>query len=157
MNIRKKVAFLLILYNLVIFKYLNNFGSIKYNDTYSLESSEPFATFHNKNIYIYGCTDDICSYDDINIIDYRNYLLDPNISIIDSYKYYSFCDMECILSIVKKYESLYPSNWNRSIISMEYEWFWHNIGYYLGYETSHTKDVDLNNADEKRLVPRARN
>ena len=57
-----------------------------------------------------------------------------------------------ILESLIKYENENPSNWNRTIETMELEWEAHNILYYLNYKKDHTTDVDLDNNDEDKYL-----
>ena len=70
--------------------------------------------------------------------------------IKDSYKIMTNSEMLEVLRLLEEYEEKNPSNWNRTIQSMRNEWIYHNMSFYLSYETISSKDVDLNNADEYR-------
>lgn len=158
MDIRKRAAFLLILYNLIIYKYFNNFNKsdLVYYPDYSQENINPYARCNGKDIYIVNDEEFIIPSDScIKVIDSR-YDCDPNMKIIDSYLINDLREMRNILTVLKRYESDFPSNWNRTILSMEYEWILHNICYKFGYDKFSTKDVDLNNNDEKILIPKSR-
>ena len=52
--------------------------------------------------------------------------------------------------IILIYDSLYPSDWKRSIESMRVEWTVHNLLYDIGYERARTRDVDLDNLEEEK-------
>ena len=84
---------------------------------------------------------------DVLVLDHRN-MFDPNIVIYDSYKIINPIIKDEIITSLLMYEEAYPSNWNRTKNSLMLEWIMHNIMYWLGYNHDHTKDVDLNNADE---------
>lgn len=51
-----------------------------------------------------------------------------------------------------KYELNNPTNWNRSRNSIVREWIAHNKAYNLHVGRSHSKDVDINNADEEKFL-----
>ena len=155
MNNRRKKAFaLFVIYSLIIFK-LNSRRNIKvnYNEEYDKYSDGCFACINDKNIFIVEDKDG--AYDDNNIyvIDSR-YDNDPNMIVYNSYKIKSLDEIKEILKILKEYERQYPSEWERSILSMEYEWIVHNLAYYLNIYPDSSKDVDLNNADEGVLIPK---
>ena len=153
-NRRKKAFALLVIYSLIIFK-LNSRRNIKvnYNEEYDKYSEGCFACINDKNIFIVEDKDG--AYDDNNIyvIDSR-YDNDPNMIVYNSYKIKSLDEIKEILKILKEYERQYPSEWERSILSMEYEWIVHNLAYYLNIYPDSSKDVDLNNADEGVLIPK---
>lgn len=158
MDIRKKAAFLVILYNLMIYKYFNEFNKndLVYYPDYCQENINPYARCDGRDVYIVNDEEFIIpSSNCIKVIDSRNDG-DPDMKIVDSYSINDLREMRNILMVLKKYESDFPSNWNRSILSMEYEWILHNICYRFGYERISTKDVDLNNNDENRLIPKPR-
>ena len=94
--------------------------------------------------------------DNIYVIDSR-YDDDPNMIVYNSYKIKSLEEIKEILKILKEYERQYPSKWERSILSMEYEWIVHNLAYYLNIYPENSKDVDLNNTDEGVLIPKFEN
>ncbi len=119
---------------------------IEYNDNYHYLSSEPFAYYNDKKIYI-GHYADRTDESNIYIIDERG-LRDSDLKICDSYKIVSIKEMKGIIDILCEYENNYPSNWNRSKESMLLEWVAHNLCYYLDIEAHRSGDVDLNNADE---------
>lgn len=153
-NRRKKAFALFVIYSLIIFK-LNSRRNIKvnYNEEYDKYSDGCFACINDKNIFIVEDKDG--AYDDNNIyvIDSR-YDNDPNMIVYNSYKIKSLDEIKEILKILKEYERQYPSEWERSILSMEYEWIVHNLAYYLNIYPDSSKDVDLNNADEGVLIPK---
>lgn len=74
---------------------------------------------------------------------------DPNIKIYDSYKIVDYDTLEMVIDGLLDYEGLFPTDWNRSLASAMRECIIHKSLYDLGIQTDHTKDVDLNNADEK--------
>ncbi len=74
---------------------------------------------------------------------------DPNIKIMESCNITDPNQMMEILEIIKIYNELYPSGWNRSIDSMMNEWEVHNALSCIRYKPKHTDHVDLNNKDEK--------
>ena len=54
-----------------------------------------------------------------------------------------------ILTVLKEYDSMYNTEWDRSIESMRVEWTVHNMLYDLHYESARTKHVDLDNSEEE--------
>ena len=108
----------------------------KYKSNYTIlnEENGPFAEYSNGYIYI-GDANYINSLEntnscDILVIDERDNT-DPNMVICSS------CDINNkdirndILEVLLEYETLYPSDWDRSIESMRFEWFCHNMAYYV--------------------------
>ena len=73
---------------------------------------------------------------------------DPNYKILNSYKIVSNEERNEILLLLKKYDELNGTEWNRTIESLRNEWEVHNILYDLGLYLDHTEDVDLDNNDE---------
>ena len=153
-NRRKKAFALLVIYSLIIFK-LNSRRNIKvnYNEEYDKCGDSYFACLDDKNIFIVDDRDSVCCDDNIYVIDSR-YDDDPNMIVYNSYKIKSLEEIKEILKILKEYERQYPSKWERSILSMEYEWIVHNLAYYLNIYPENSKDVDLNNTDEGVLIPK---
>lgn len=153
-NRRKKAFALLVIYSLIIFK-LNSRRNIKvnYNEEYDKCRDSYFACLDDKNIFIVDDRDSVCCDDNIYVIDSR-YDDDPNMIVYNSYKIKSLEEIKEILKILKEYERQYPSKWERSILSMEYEWIVHNLAYYLNIYPKNSKDVDLNNTDEGVLIPK---
>lgn len=156
-NRRKKAFALFVIYSLIIFK-LNSRRNIKvnYNEEYDKCGDNYFACLDNKNIFIVDDRDSFCLDDNIYVIDSR-YDDDPNMIVYNSYKIKSLEEIKEILKILKEYERQYPSKWERSILSMEYEWIVHNLSYYLNIYPENSKDVDLNNTDEGVLIPKFEN
>lgn len=74
---------------------------------------------------------------------------DPNYKIISSYLIKDKDDRNDILNVLKIYNSLVSFEFDRTMESMRVEWSVHNILYEMGIERERTKDVDLNNGDEK--------
>lgn len=154
MNKKKKATALLLIYSFILYKF--NFKKqpiINYNDDFDGINVNHFASIDDKNILFVNDKDMVIDDKNIYVIDYRN-TDDPDISIWNSYKVCSLKEMRCILEVLKEYENRFPSNWDRSMISMEYEWILHNIAYYLNIDVDSSKDVDLNNNDEGRLIPK---
>ena len=77
--------------------------------------------------------------------------------VYNYYKIKSIEEIKELLKILKEYERQYPSKWERSVLSMEYELIVHNLAYYLNIFPESSKDVDLNNADEGVLIPKFEN
>ena len=158
MNNRRKKAFaLFVIYSLIIFK-LNSRRNIKvnYNEEYDKCGDSYFASLDDKNIFIVDDRDSFCLDDNIYVIDSR-YDDDPNMIVYNSYKIKSIEEIKELLKILKEYERQYPSKWERSVLSMEYEFIVHNLAYYLNIFPESSKDVDLNNADEGVLIPKFEN
>lgn len=80
---------------------------------------------------------------------------DPNMVIYNSCDIKDKDTINNILEVLCEYEEENPSSWDRSIESMRMEWFMHNLGYYFNYRIDHTRDVDLNNNDEKKYDKKA--
>lgn len=55
-----------------------------------------------------------------------------------------------ILEVLCCYEEMYPSDWDRTIESMRFEWLCHNMAYYVNYKVDDSSEVDLNNSDESK-------
>jgi len=85
--------------------------------------------------------------DDILVIDSRK-SVDPDVRIKDSYKVTNPETREEIIDALLEYEDKFPTNWERSRITLIREWYAHNVMYRLGQEHGSTKDVDFNNDDE---------
>ena len=157
MDIRKRAAFLIILYNLIIYKYFNKMfdkNEITFYPSYTQNEITPYAKCNGKDIYIVENEEFIIEEDwAVCVVDSRNDS-EPNMKIMNSCDINDLREMRDILMVLKQYENDFPSNWNRTISSMEYEWILHNICYRFGYEKCSTKDVDLNNNDEGRIIPK---
>ena len=110
-----------------------------------------YATYQDGHIYI-GDQDflDIIypNNGDILVLDARNEN-DPDFRIFDSYLVSDIRKQRAILKVLCDYEKENPSLWNRSIESMESEWFFHNICYFLNIHVTRTRSIDLNNSDEE--------
>lgn len=113
--------------------------------------SKPYATYSMGNIYIgnkeylQGLSN-LSKYD-ILIEDQRTNK-NPNMRIYDSYTVYDPNVRREILEVICNYEKEDPSEWERSIPSMESEWYFHNVSYFLSIQKERTKDVDLDNDAE---------
>ena len=88
------------------------------------------------------------SEDDYLVLDDRK-AKNPNMKIYDSYKVQDEKTMKEILEKLLEYESLYPTWWNRTMNSLVNEWDAHNKLYNLHFKRERTRDVDLDNNDEK--------
>lgn len=86
---------------------------------------------------------------DVLVLDERH-TEKPNMSVYHSYNIKNKEVRNEILEIMCYYESLDPSEWNRTIESMRLEWYLHNVGYYLNYQVDRTEQVDLDNKDEDK-------
>ena len=118
---------------------------------YELLDDDAFARYSNGKVYIgdnYFINNLVnIEKNDILIIDNRN-SDDPSFKVLSSYKVNDrFFQIE-ILEILLEYERQKPTKWNRSLSSMKYEWFVHNLFYYFNYQINRTMDVDFNNNDE---------
>ena len=125
----------------------------KYKSNYTiLDDEDAFASYNDGLIYI-GDEEFLRSIDtndgDILILDERD-KNDPNMCI------YNSCDIKDkdtrndILEVLCCYEEMYPSNWDRSIESMRFEWLCHNVAYNFEYKVEDSREVDLNNGDEEK-------
>lgn len=125
----------------------------KYKSNYTiLDDEDAFASYKDGLIYI-GDEEFLRSIDtndgDILILDERD-KNDPNMCI------YNSCDIRDkdirndILEVLCCYEKMYPSNWDRSIESMRFEWLCHNVAYNFEYKVDDSREVDLNNGDEDK-------
>ena len=117
------------------------------------EENGPFAEYSDGYIYI-GDENYINSLEntnscDILVIDERD-KLDPNMVICDSCVIKDKDTRNDILEVLCCYEEMYPSNWDRSVESMRFEWFCHNAAYYVNYKVDDSSEVDLNNNDENK-------
>ena len=90
----------------------------------------------------------IISNEDVLVEDLRYLSDNPDMKIIDSYNIRDLNIQKEILNILCEYEKCYPSKWERSLDSMENEWFIHNLCYDVGVLKGNSKDVDLDNKDE---------
>ena len=96
--------------------------------------------------------------DSVVVIDKRdtNYGSDgkpnPDIQIINSYKYTDRADQAGILTLIYKYIVFNPSKniWSRTEASLYIEWDMHN-GLYFASKDKRFKDADFDNNDEHML------
>lgn len=150
---RKK---LLLIYLSVSLLAMGSYNA-KTNETYNyeiLDEEEAFASYSKGLIYI-GDKEYLDNLENINeydilVEDNRDSEKDPDMIIHSSYKIYSHKLRTEILNVLCLYEEKYPSNWNRSLNSMELEWFIHNTCYLFDFKRERTTDVNLNNKDEKK-------
>ena len=143
-----------------IFLIMLSFSILTFQKSPILSSDDmlyesPFFRLRYGKGYVYiGTKEDyesvlnILNYNDVFVLDQRDGE-DPDMKVIDSYKIKSFEDRRMILKIMKFYEDLYSSDWNRSIKTMEIEWEIHNLLYQMHVKEYRTKDVDFNNLDEE--------
>ncbi|MGN1098227.1 MAG: hypothetical protein ACI4SS_04960, partial [Clostridia bacterium] len=73
---------------------------------------------------------------------------DPEVVVYDSYRAGSEKLIRRLCEILLEHEAAHPTDWERTIDSMIEEWEIHNAAYSMDYKTDHSKDVNLNNADE---------
>ena len=76
----------------------------------------------------------------------------PTMRIRNSYLVFEKNDRTEILKSLCEYEKEHPSDWNRTLETMELEWEAHNLLYYFNYKKDHTTDVDLDNNDEEKYM-----
>ena len=130
-------------------------NTVTYNNEYEYSSEDPYAFYRNGKIYI--CSEDVIKRirndktSDIYIIDGRNDN-DPDFRICNSYEIIDPIEIGRIIEVLENYEMEYPSNWDRSKVSMRREWLAHNICYYFNVEKNRTSEVDLNNSDENKYL-----
>lgn len=116
----------------------------------SLEDNSLEAEYKDMKIYI-GNKKYLESKEDTNaikILDKRK-VKDPDLMIYDSYKINNIILMNNIIDLLFEYESVFPSDWNRTKKSLLIEWVIHNALYNMDMNISHTKHVDFNNDDEE--------
>lgn len=150
---QKKAFLFLASYLIILFtpkRSKNKEATITYNDKYQIEELIPYATYNNKSVYIIddGEKIDEANPNDICVVDHRE-STNSTMIVYDSYRIKNKQEIETVLNILLNYEDEYPSNWNRTLTSMEKEWLIHNICYFLNYEQARTKHVDLDNEDEE--------
>lgn len=127
---------------------------VEYNDNYEIGCDDIYATCNDKKIYIgdesyIESIRDICS-NNIYIIDSRD-ANEPDMKICSSYSIINNKEKSEILDLLLKYESDYPSDWNRTKESMYNEWIIHNICYFISIKRERTETVDLDNKDENKF------
>ena len=152
----KSILFLYITLGITI--YLFNDHNYKDNNYIIFETNEePFGAYSKGNIYIgshqyiESIKDKVKPGDVLVEQGYRtddNYY-DPNYKIYSSYLIKDKDDRDAILRVINIYNTATSFTFNRTMESMRVEWSIHNILYNMGIERSRTKDVDLNNDDEK--------
>lgn len=151
----KKKKSILILSTCLILLFTPKIKSMErttYYEEYTIEGTTPFATIGRSNIYIGdkkfidSIRDD--STDDIYVVDGRN-SENPNMRICNSYEIRSIDTMNRVLDVLLEYENKYPSHWDRTKKAMLEEWIVHNILYDFSVQTKRTKEVDLDNNDER--------
>ena len=123
---------------------------------YEVSDPRAYAAYQDGHIYI-GDQDflDVIypKQGDVMILDARHEK-DPDFKIIDSYLINDRSKQREILEALNAYEEDYPSNWNRSLESMESEWFVHNICYHFNIRVVSSRNLDLNNTDEELYCKR---
>lgn len=120
----------------------------------SKASSEIYTKEYNKGLVYIGTKEEIellesVNEDDILVIDKRDEK-DPDMRVLSSYQINNRMTQKEILEILLEYEKLYPSDWDRSLSSMQMEWLAHNFMAFFSYKTERTFDVDFNNHDEEK-------
>lgn len=152
---KKKKSILILSTCLVLLftpKIKANEEQISYYEEYTIEGIIPYATIGDSNIYIGNekFIDSIRNDDteDIYVVDGRDNK-NPNMRICNSYEIRSINRMNKILEILLNYEREYPTDWDRTKDAMLREWITHNVLYDFSFQTNRTKEVDLDNNDEK--------
>lgn len=156
MNKKLRIKTLIFLYaTLGLTVYLFNDHDYKDNNYIIYDTiDEPFGAYSKGNIYIgnHKYIESVkgkIKYGDVLIEQGYKSSNDSNYKIYSSYLIKDKEDRNDILNVLKKYNLLTNFDFNRTIESMRIEWTIHNILYELGIEKNRTKDVDLNNEDEK--------
>lgn len=154
-NLKLKKTIFFITSSFILYSTCAHFT--KYKPNYEIlitdDESDAFGKYGGGLIYIgdYAYLRELkntISDGDILVLDRRN-RQDPDMQVQDSYLITNQDDIKDIINCLIEYESIYPTNWNRSLDSMTVEWEVHNLFYKLNYQRNRTDDVDLNNADEK--------
>ena len=159
-NLRvKKAAIALAMTTLTLVTATEIMPGPLYYTNYSISSNYeqnspfvPFAHLEIGDVYI-GKKEEIRKLDkktrreNIIVIDERH-LEDPNMRVQDSHKITNVEDIASVVEVIQEYNDKYPSNWERTSLSLINEWEVHNICSDLSIMPSHTDDVDLNNDDE---------
>ena len=154
--LRKKAFTLCLFYLLTFNKFFNkkHDAIIKYNEDFNKDDNySTFAYLNDKKIIFINDEFYYIDDDNVYVVDLR-YVTNSDIKICGSYNINSVEDIRSILNILQEYEKRYSSKWNRTNSSMEYEWIVHNLAYYLGFFPSKSMDVDLDNEDEGKLMPK---
>lgn len=148
MKKRFKVLLLSVLYGLFILK---ESGKVCYDFVCDYDENS-FDYFRGSNIYFVDCFDEVRDDGNIYVVDFRDEV-DPNLVVNDSYRIRDLEMVRWVLNCLKLYNEMYPSIWDRSLSSMEYEWFVHNFSYDIGLFKDNCRNVDFNNYDEGKVVP----
>ena len=144
-------------YTILIFELmiLITFGIIMLSNFKFETASYPCYKVYKYSNGLVIIGDDIClkslnntSEDDYIVLDDRK-ATNPDMKIYDSYKMQDEKTMKEILEKLLEYEAKDPSWWNRTMTSLYNEWDAHNTLYNLNFKRERTKDVDLDNNDEK--------
>lgn len=131
---------------LVSFFLMYNNEALSSNDGYSKEYKNGTVYIGNKE-YLESL-DDICE-NDLLVLDARNDE-DPNMKVYASHLINDPLLQKEILEILLEYEDNDPSLWDRSLESMQREWYIHNLMVMFSYKLERTSDVDFNNGDEEK-------
>ena len=107
---------------------------------------EPYGAYKKGNIYI-GNHNYIESIKDKT--NKGDVLIEQGYKTSSSYLITDKDDRNTILNVLNIYNTEVNFEFNRTMESMRVEWTIHNILYNMGIEQNRTKDVDLNNDDEK--------
>lgn len=149
----KNLKKFLLLYSITLLAsiyYYNN-----YIETSENKNKKTYSNYSKGNVYI-GSKDYLDNLEDISeydiLVEDERDGSNPSMKIRNSYLITDKNTRIEILNILKQYEKNHPSNWNRSIDTMNLEWEAHNSLYYLNYKRDHTTDVDLDNEDEEKYA-----
>ena len=153
----KKFQKLFLIYSITFltsFYYYENYLN-KENVCNEINNDNAYSTYSKGSIYI-GDKEFLDNLDNINefdiLVEDQRDSDNPTMQIKNSYLITDSNTRKEILEILCDYEKKYPSDWNRTIETMDLEWEAHNILYYLNYKKDHTTDVDLDNNDEKKYM-----
>ena len=155
MNINKYKLSVFILASLISLGYYKK--NNKYIPNYEIcdENLKAYGSYNNGYIYI-GNKDYLDELNNLNDDDILIEINDKSMKIYSSYRITDKNIRNEILNVLYDYELNSPDGWNRSIESMEVEWFVHNVLYYCNIKRSSTKDVDFENREEniynKKLI-----
>lgn len=133
---------------------VNQYMKDDYDVQYEIlsEDEDAFARYSNGLVYI-GDKDYINSLknvdeNDVLVIDLRD-SDNPDLQVVDSYRIKDKSDRREIVEILYAYEKMYPSSWDRTPDTMEFEWKIHNFSYKCNFKKNDTTDVDFDNNDGK--------
>lgn len=153
-NNLNKLKKIILLYGITFISavYIYNYNNNKSTNSDNI-NEDAFDKYSKGQVYI-GNKEFLDNLDNINetdilVEDQRN-SNNPSMKIRNSYLITDSNTRNEILNILLNYEKQDPSDWDRTIETMDLEWEAHNVLYYLNYKKDHTTDVDLDNEDEKK-------